>query len=242
MLAVEESKNRIPIEGKDKSMTDKREYQYRVRPRYSIWNEGNKMILEVILPGVPKDQIKVKGLKDYIMISAIRDAPLKNQSEIGKILYSLDLPLEWEIIPEKTKTKYTEGLLHVEMHLFNPLEQSHIVSINNIKPDIEKLTKVADDTESYVSFPEITRDVNYETKSVDIEVSIPGVKQENILLRILPDTLDLIAKRDMIIYRANFGFGVVVIPEKTTATYSDGLLKIHANFKERLDDAREIKL
>jgi len=238
-LAIEENKVRVLVEN-DKSKT---EIQQRIRPRYSSWIEGEKMILEVVLPGIPRESIQIKGLKDYFMLRAIREIkPRELTSNSNKILYSLDLALDWEIEPEKTIARYEEGLLRVEMKLFNPLEKSYIVPINGKNIDPDKIIKNSESDENFILFPDFSRDINYTEKSIDIEITLPGVKEENILLRVLPDVFDLMALREKITYRANYGFGGNIIPEKTTAIYNDGLLKIHAIIHDRLDDAREVKI
>ncbi|MHA1734093.1 MAG: Hsp20/alpha crystallin family protein [Promethearchaeota archaeon] len=95
----------------------------------------------------------------------------------------------------------------------------------------------------YRVYPDIYRHVDYGKKSVEIEVSLPGVKKEDIVLKALPTWFHLEAKRpdDNVIYSANTGFGCEVVPEKTTADYFSGLLKIHAKIKDPMDDAKVIK-
>jgi len=239
-MAIEETKVRIPVEEEDSKKN--LEYQQRIRPKYSSWIEGEKIILEVVLPGIPKQSVQIKDLKDYFMLRAVREIKLKDQSKPNKILYSLDVALDWEIEPEKTTAHYEEGLLRVEMKLFNPLEKSSIVPINGKNIDPEKITKSGESDENFILFPDFSRDVNYKEKNIELEIALPGVKEENILLRALPDVFDLIAFRDKITYRANSGFGANIIPEKTSASYKDGLLKIRAVIHDRLDDAKEIKV
>lgn len=237
-MVIEENKARILAED-NKS---KPEFQQRIRPRYSSWVEGEKMIVEIVLPGVRKENVQIKGLKDYLMLRAIRESKSKlNPNEIDKILYSLDFTLDWDVDPDKTIAKYEEGLLRIEMNLYNPLEKSNIISINGKNINPEKILKACESEENYIIVPDLSRDVDYIQRSVDFEVSLPGVREENILLRILPEVFDLIALRDKVIYRTNYSFGANIIPDKTTASYSDGLLKIHATIHDKLDDAREIK-
>lgn len=95
---------------------------------------------------------------------------------------------------------------------------------------------------TYRIYPDIYRHVNYAERKVEIEVSLPGVPKEQIDLKALPTWFHLTAKRpdDNVEYSANASFGAEIVPEKTTADYFSGLLKIHAHIRNPLDDAKEI--
>ncbi len=97
---------------------------------------------------------------------------------------------------------------------------------------------------TYKIYPEIYRHINYNEKTVEIEINLPGVKKEDILLKALPDWFHITAKRQDINaeYTANYNFGVEIVPEKTTAEYFNGLLKIHAFITDPLAKAKEVKL
>ena len=94
----------------------------------------------------------------------------------------------------------------------------------------------------YRVHPDIYKSINYAEKEVDIEVALPGVKKEDIKLKALPTWFKLSATRDSVEFAANSSFGVEVIPDKTSAKYSNGLLKIHALVKDPLDSAVEVEL
>jgi len=93
--------------------------RYRVSPRYGVDLEGSKVILQIALPGVKRETIKMKALKDYFTLTAQR----------GEILYSLDLDFGLEIEPSKSKAEYSEGLLRIEFERYNPLESAFDVKI-----------------------------------------------------------------------------------------------------------------
>jgi len=112
IMAVDEKK----IEEK---VAEEKEYQYRVAPRYGVWTEEDKLLIQVALPGVHKEDIQMKALKDYFTLRATRD----------DILYSLDLEFGIDIEPESTKAEYNEGLLRVEMKRYKPLDHAFIVPI-----------------------------------------------------------------------------------------------------------------
>jgi len=202
---------------------------YRVRPKYGAWMENEEtLMLEIVLPGVKKENIQMKSLKDYFMLKANRD----------EIQYALDLELNMDIVPEKTTAKYEEGLLKVELKRFNPLEVAYMVPINGVK---REQTCKEQEEKSWI-LPEVNREVDYDKGTVDIEIAIPGVKEDQICVKILPDWFNLIAQREKFEYRANSGFGTEIIPEKTTAEYADGLLRIHAIIHNELDDAKSIAI
>ena len=66
------------------------EYRYRVVPKYGTYLEEDKVILQVALPGVKKDDIEMKALKDYFTLKAGR----------GETLYTLDLDFGVKIEPD----------------------------------------------------------------------------------------------------------------------------------------------
>ena len=92
----------------------------------------------------------------------------------------------------------------------------------------------------YRAYPDISTYVNYENRTVEVEIALPGVSKENILLKALPNWFSLTATRDEIEYAANHSWGVEVSPTKTTAKYFNGLLKITAHIKDPLDGARRL--
>jgi len=94
----------------------------------------------------------------------------------------------------------------------------------------------------YRVFPEIHKDIDYEQKKIDVEVELPGVKKDKIVLKALPTWFSLSAQRENIEYCANVTFGVEIVPEKTTAQYLNGLLKIQAHIRDPLESARQIAL
>lgn len=93
--------------------------QHRIVPRYGTYLEKDKVVLQIALPGVKKEDIQMKALKDYFSLKAQR----------GTTLFSLDLDFGIDIEPDQTKSQYEEGLLRVEFKRYNPLEHAYIVPI-----------------------------------------------------------------------------------------------------------------
>jgi len=94
----------------------------------------------------------------------------------------------------------------------------------------------------YQIFPDMKRRIDYSQRVVEIEVALPGVQKEQILLKVLPTWFNLIARRGQMQYAANQAFGADVVPEKTNAKYDNGLLTIVAHIRNPLDTATEISL
>lgn len=92
----------------------------------------------------------------------------------------------------------------------------------------------------YRAYPDISTHVDYKNRTVEVEIALPGVSKENISLKALPNWFALTATRDEIEYAANHSWGVEISPNKTTAKYFNGLLKITAHIKDPLDGAKEI--
>lgn len=229
-MSIEEVKKQPVVESQDQ------ERKIQVRPKYGAWTEGNdKLIIEAALPGVKKENISIKALKDFFMLRGIRD----------NIMYRLDLELNMEIEPDKIIAKYDEGLLRVELKRHDPLQDAYIVPING--KDRSETCKKAEETEkekkkrSWI-LPDVYRETDYSTNQVYIEIAMPGAKEDSICLKVLPDWFNLTADRGDFEYRANAGFGAEIVPNKTTAEYSEGLLKIHAQIRSPLDEAKTISV
>lgn len=92
-----------------------------VTPRYNAWIEGSKLFIQVVLPGVKKDNIALKALEDRFVLKATRDDTIE---------YELDLELNFKIEPTKVKSQYHEGLLKVEFERYNALDHAFTVPIN----------------------------------------------------------------------------------------------------------------
>ena len=108
---------------------------------------------------------------------------------------------------------------------------------NNDNGEVDQENKIY-----YRVFPEITSSIDYENRKIEVEVSLPGVAKQNIELKVLPTWFHLKANRNHIEYGANQCFGKKVVPEKTTAKYENGLLKITAHLRDPFDGARDITI
>ena len=84
--------------------------------------------------------------------------------------------------------------------------------------------------------------VDENTQRLNMEVSIPGVKKENIDLKIQEDAMALSAKRNSVEYVTTMGFCCPVKASEAQATYESGLLKISVPFKDPMEAAHQVAI
>ncbi len=115
--------------------------------------------------------------------------------------------------------------------------------IESEKKEIEETDKKTniESKLKYQVFPDLSRRINSRNKTVSIEVSLPGVKKENISVKALPTWFNIVGSYGNIEYSANQSWGAEIIPNKTKAKYDNGLLRITAFFKDPYEDAVEVK-
>jgi len=85
--------------------------------------------------------------------------------------------------------------------------------------------------------PEVCAYADDEHATMNIEITIPGVKKEDITLKMHEDSFYLSALRDEIEYVSALAFCCPVKPDKAKAKYENGLLKIEVPFKDPMEDA-----
>lgn len=70
-----------------------------------------------------------------------------------------------------------------------------------------------------------------------IEIALPGVKKQDIKLKLHDDSMYLTAPRDDLEYVTTLSFCCPVKPQTAKASYENGLLRLVVAFKDPLEDA-----
>ena len=91
--------------------------------------------------------------------------------------------------------------------------------------------KVAPDTVAYA---------DSEHHKLIVEFAIPGAPTETIDVKILEDSVHLLAPARDIDYVSALALGWPVKPDKAEATYENGLLRIEVPFKDPMEDAVKV--
>jgi HSP20 family molecular chaperone IbpA len=73
-----------------------------------------------------------------------------------------------------------------------------------------------------------------------IEIELPGVKKNDIDLKVLSGGFMVKAPKDNIEYVGDYTFFCPVSPDKTEAEYDNGLLTVHVPLKEPYEGATKI--
>lgn len=87
---------------------------------------------------------------------------------------------------------------------------------------------------------EICSYVDEEHMTLHLEISVPGVKKEDVKLKMHDDSFNLSAPREDFDYTAAVAFCCPVRAKDAKAEYRDGLLKIAVPFKDPMEDATDV--
>ena len=93
--------------------------------------------------------------------------------------------------------------------------------------------KVAPDTVAYA---------DGEHHKLFVEFAIPGAPTETIDVKILEDSVYLLAPARDVEYVSALALGWPVKPDKAEATYENGLLRIEVPFKDPMEDAVKVAI
>ena len=101
---------------------------------------------------------------------------------------------------------------------------------------------MAEEKEKIRTSPDVCSFVNKENNKLHLEISLPGVKKEDIQLKMRADSFYLSAPRDDIEYVTTQAFCCPMNSNQVDAKYENGLLKIEVPFKDVMEDAVDVSI
>lgn len=90
--------------------------------------------------------------------------------------------------------------------------------------------------------PEVCSYVDDEHSELNIEISLPGVRKEDIDLKMQDDSMALSAPRQDIQFVTTIAFCCPVNPDQANAEYDNGLLHIKVPFLEAMKESVKVKI
>jgi len=97
------------------------EIQYHIDPTHFMSYNPNDLTwrIEIHLPGISKDQIKIKYVDDSLVVEAKR----------GNAEYHVEEYLPFEVVANSIKGKYENGLLEITGNIKDPMAEAYEIKL-----------------------------------------------------------------------------------------------------------------
>jgi HSP20 family protein len=96
--------------------------------------------------------------------------------------------------------------------------------------------------EKYVVSPVICAWADDEHDIYHIEITMPGVEKNTIILKMHEDSFFVKGETDNTVYVGSYAICCPVSAEKSKAIYNNGILKVDAPFKDHMEGAVEVPI
>ena len=90
--------------------------------------------------------------------------------------------------------------------------------------------------------PDVCSYISEDDRTLNIEVSIPGVSRDDIRLRMVDDSFSLQASGNVVSYVTASAFCCPVRAAEARADYEDGCLKITVPFRDPFENAVQVPI
>ncbi len=103
-------------------MEDKQIQLVKMRPEVCAYSDEGKMHIEIVIPGVDKENIDLRMDEDGFLLKAVR--------QDRQIEYVESQTFCCSVSPDKANARYENGLLKIEVPFSDPMESAVKVRID----------------------------------------------------------------------------------------------------------------
>jgi HSP20 family molecular chaperone IbpA len=116
------------------------------------------------------------------------------------------------------------------------------LQLSALRVVVDSREVIAMAVEKFKMAAEVCSYVDDERQNLNLEISIPGVKKEDINLKMLDDSFSLNAPREDFDYVTTAAFCCPVNVKGASAKYENGVLKVTVPFRDPLEGAHLVAI